>query len=52
MYKVPSLDGIIFNTNTVIQECQAEMKVQNEEIKKIQNEMKVRQDLSVANRFA
>ena len=40
---------IIYN---IIQKSQSEMKVQNEEIERKQDEMKVRQDFSVANGFA
>jgi hypothetical protein len=37
--------------NNIIQKSQSEMKVQNEEIEGKQDEMKVRQDFSVANGF-
>ena len=40
------------NTNTVIQECQAEMKVQTEEIERKQDEMKVKYEFLVAYGFA
>jgi hypothetical protein len=38
--------------NNIIQKSQSEIKVQNEEIERKQDEMKVRQDFSVANGFA
>ena len=40
---------LIYN---IIQKSQSEMKVQNDEIERKQNEMKVRQDFSVVNGFA
>jgi hypothetical protein len=42
---------IIYNNN-IIQKSQSEIKVQNEEIERKQDEMEVRQDFSVANGFA
>jgi hypothetical protein len=41
---------IIYNNN-IIQKSQSEIKVQNEEIERKQDEMKVRQDFSVVNEF-
>jgi Zn-finger protein len=40
------------NTNTVIQESQAEMRVQTEEIERKQDEMKVKHKFLVAYGFA
>jgi hypothetical protein len=37
--------------NNIIQKSQSEMKVQNEEIERKQDEMKVKQHLSVVNEF-
>ena len=45
--------SIIFEImyNNIIQKSQSEMKVQNEEIERKQDEMKVKQHLSVVNEF-